>query len=88
MRTSSPIPYRVREGETAALMCTVSDANPTIGITWRWFKTDSPNTDLHNGPNYTIPNIQRGRSGSYSCTATNAIGSSEAATIGDDVQCM
>lgn len=78
----------MREGETAAMMCTVTAANPTIGIKWRWFKTDNPHTTLHNGPNYTILNIQRGRSGSYSCTANNTIGSSEAAKIEVDVQCM
>nr|XP_022289450.1 hemicentin-1-like isoform X2 [Crassostrea virginica] len=86
VRSRAPSPYRVIEGETAALMCTVSDANPNIGITWRWFKTDSPNTGLSYGPNYTIPNIQRGRSGSYSCTASNTVGTSEAATADINVQ--
>ena len=81
-------PYRVREGETAALMCKLSSANPNTGITWRWIKTVSPNTVLHNEPNYTIPNIQRGRSGSYTCTASNAVGTSERATITVDVKCM
>ena len=88
VRSSSPSPYRLREGETAVLMCTLTSANPNTGITWRWIKTDSPNSVLHNGPNYTIPNIQRGRSGSYSCTATNTVGISKAATIEVDVQCM
>ena len=83
--TSSP--YSVIEGETATLMCTVTDANPNTHITWRWIKTDSPNMVLHNGPNYTISNIQRGRSGSYNCTASNTVGTSEPATINVDVQC-
>ena len=43
---------------------------------------------LHNGPNYTIPNIQRGSSGSYSCTASNSVGTSDPATVNLDVQCM
>nr|XP_022289615.1 B-cell receptor CD22-like isoform X2 [Crassostrea virginica] len=86
VRSSPPSPYRVIEGQTAALMCTVTDANPITGITYRWFKTDSPNTGLSYGPNYTIPNIQRGRSGSYSCTASNIVGTSEAATVDINVQ--
>ena len=81
-------PYRVREGETATLMCTVTAGNPNTGITWRWIKTVSPNTVLQNGPNYTIPNIQRGGSGSYRCTASNTVGTSEGASINVDVMCM
>ena len=85
---SSPLsPYRVIEGQAATLVCTVTDANPNTGITWKWFKTNSPNTVLHNGFNYTISNIQRGRSGAYKCTATNNVGISEAATIYVDVKC-
>ena len=88
MRSSPSSPYRVKEGKTATLVCTVSDANPNTGITWRWFNTDSPNIVIYNESNYTISNIQRGRSGSYSCKATNTVGISEAATIEVDVQCM
>ena len=80
-------PYRVTEGQTATLSCAVTDANPNTGITWRWIKTDSPNTVLDTGANYTIPNIQRGRSGNYSCTASNTAGASKAVTIDIDVQC-
>ena len=87
VRSSPPSPYRVREGQTATLACTVTAANPNTGITWRWFKTDSPNNVLHNGPSYILPNIQRGRSGSYSCTASNSVGTSEAATVNVSVQC-
>ena len=85
---SSPSsPYIVKEGQTATFFCRMIDANPNTGITWRWFKTNSPNNVLHNGPNYIIPNIQRGRSGSYSCTASNTVGTSKGATILVDVQC-
>nr|XP_022290407.1 cell adhesion molecule 1-like [Crassostrea virginica] len=78
--------YSVIEGETATILCEVTDANPNTSITWRWFKTDRPNIVLYNGPNYTIPNIQRVGSGSYSCTANNTVGTSEPATIQVDVQ--
>ena len=86
---SSPSsPYTVREGQTATLICTVTDANPNTGITWRWVKTDNPYTVLHTGPNYTITNAQRERSGSYNCTASNSVGTSKAAVIYVDVQCV
>ena len=87
VRPTTQSPYKVREGQTATLNCEVTDANPNTGITWRWINTDSPNTVLDTGANYTIPNIQRGRSGKYSCTASNTAGSSVAVTIDIDVQC-
>ena len=79
--------YSITERETAKLMCTVADANPDTNITWTWFERASPDTVLHRGPNYIITNITRERSGFYSCTARNIIGTSEAATIQVDVQC-
>ena len=88
VRCSLPSPYRVKEGESAALICTLTAANPNTSISWAWIKTDSPNTALHNRPNYIIHNIQRGRSGSYNCTASNAVGTSEPITIMIDVLCM
>ena len=87
MTSSQLSPYRVREGETATLVCALIDANPNTSITWRWIKTDSPNSVLYNDHSYTISNIQRGRSGSYNCTASNTVGTSEADTIYVDVQC-
>nr|XP_022320733.1 hemicentin-1-like [Crassostrea virginica] len=78
-------PYTVREGETVTLVCTVTDANPNTGIIWKWIKTNNPNNVLHNGPNYTVSNIQKGSSGSYSCTANNVVGASEVATVYVDV---
>ena len=87
VKSSTSSPYKIIEGQTATLSCTVTDANPNTGITWRWIKTDFPNTILHTRATYTIPNIQRGRSGSYSCTANNTIGTSEAATVYVDVLC-
>ena len=79
--------YRVIEGETATLICTMTDANPQTDITWRWFKANSPNIVLHNGSTYLIPGMQRGNSGTYNCTASNVVGMSEAATVNVNVQC-
>ena len=87
MGVISPI-VGVREGETATLECKVTDANPNNSITWKWIKIDSPNSALHNGSRFIISNIQRGRAGSYHCTATNTEGTSDAATVDVDVQCM
>ena len=87
VRSSITNPYKVIEEHKATLVCILTAANPNTGFTWKWIKTDSPNTPLHNGPNYTIPNIQREKRGSYSCTATNSVGTSEAVTIDVDVQC-
>lgn len=78
--------YTVSEGGTAILECTLFDANPNTGITWRWFKLDDPNLDLYDGSSYTIQNIQRKQSGSYNCTAKNTAGTSDAIEIEVDVQ--
>ena len=80
-------PYKVIEEHTATLVCILTAANPNTGITWKWIKTNSPNTALYSGHNYTISDIRREESGSYSCTATNSVGTSEAVTIDIDVQC-
>lgn len=80
--------YTVREGETATLVCTLIDANPKEPLTWRWIKSDSNDTVYNNGPNFTMSNITRGRSGSYSCAANNSVGTSEKVTVNVDVQCM
>lgn len=83
--TSSP--YRIIEGQAAALGCRLSAANPYSRITWAWYKTDNPSTVLHNGSKCTVPNIKRKMSGSYSCTASNSAGTSEAVNINIDIQC-
>ncbi|XP_052720144.1 carcinoembryonic antigen-related cell adhesion molecule 5-like isoform X4 [Crassostrea angulata] len=79
-------PYIVEEGQTVSLSCAVIHANPNTNITWRWFRTDRPFYTLFYGPNYTAPNIERNISGSYSCTARNSVGTSEADVINVDVQ--
>uniref|UniRef100_K1PFN5 Muscle, skeletal receptor tyrosine protein kinase n=1 Tax=Magallana gigas TaxID=29159 RepID=K1PFN5_MAGGI len=61
-------------------------ANPNTSIIWRWYRTDRPNVVLFYGPNYTLPNIQRNMSGTYNCTASNSIGTSEANIINVEVQ--
>ncbi|XP_056013218.1 B-cell receptor CD22-like isoform X2 [Ostrea edulis] len=84
--TSTSSPYRVVEGQSATMTCSVNAANPNTDITWSWIKTDSPRSVLHTGSTYTISNIQRGASGTYSCTATNSIGISTLVTVQIDVQ--
>lgn len=76
---------RVIEGETTILECVLIVANPNTVISWQWFKTDNHMDLLHNDSIYTIPNIMRSNSGSYSCTAENSIGTSKLATVSIDV---
>lgn len=87
MTSSIPSPYKVKEGHTASLECRVTAANPNFSIIWRWYKTDNPSNVLHNGPVLAIPNIKKNRSGTYSCTASNDVGTSEVVDINIDVQC-
>lgn len=84
---STKSPYIVIEGQTAILECTLLDANPYTGIIWKWFKTDSPDDMLENGPIYTIPDIQRNSSGLFHCIAINVVGTSEPLNIYIDVNC-
>lgn len=79
--------HTVIEGQRATLECTLTAANPNTSITWKWFKTAYPSSVLYGGPTYTILNVHRNRSDSYSCTANNSVGVSEAAMIYLDVQC-
>lgn len=78
--------YTVREGGTASLVCTLIDANPKTPLTWKWIKLDSNDTVYNNGPNFTMSNITRRRSGSYSCAANNSVGTSNKVTVTVDVQ--
>lgn len=87
MTSSTQNPYIIKEGQTAALKSRLTAANPNSSITWAWYKTDNPGTVLHDGPTYTVPNIKRKMSGSFSCTARNSVGTSEAVNINIDVQC-
>ncbi|XP_061188018.1 B-cell receptor CD22-like [Saccostrea echinata] len=84
--TTTSSPYKVVEGQTAILTCSVTAANPNTDIRWSWIKTDSPSNVLHTGPTYTISNIQRGQSGNYNCRATNSIEMSTPTTIPVEVQ--
>lgn len=79
--------HTVIEGQRATLECTLTAANPNTSITWKWFKTAYPITVLLYGPTYTILNVHRNMSDSYSCTAINSVGVSKAAMIYLDVQC-
>eukprot|EP00105_Crassostrea_gigas_P033721 XP_011457195.1 PREDICTED: B-cell receptor CD22 [Crassostrea gigas] len=80
--------YKVLEGTTAVLRCAVIAANPNTGIMWRWFRTETPIDFefLSYIPIFTISHIHRNMSGSYNCSASNSVGTSEAAVITVDVQ--
>lgn len=83
--TSSP--YRVHEGNPATLQCKVTDGNPMTDIGWKWFDEKNSSNVLFTEKTYTIPKVRRDKSGNYSCTATNSVGTSVAATIHLDIQC-
>lgn len=88
IKSITPNPYRVLEGNTATLQCALTAANPNTNIIWKWVKNDSPTTVLSETANYTISySIQRTMSGSYSCTAMNTVDTSAATIITVDVQC-
>lgn len=78
-------PYNITEKMTAYITCTIKDANPKTNIMWLWsvngIAVDVPLSK------YTIPNIQRNMSGTYSCKAKNSAGISLAASTFVDVQC-
>lgn len=80
-------PYRVIEGQEAALECKVLDANPNASITWKWTKVSSNTNAFNDGPIFKISNVMRNSTGSYNCSAKNSIGISVGATITIDVQC-
>lgn len=81
----TPTPYNVKEGHEATMECRMTAANPNTSIIWKWFKTTSQNEMLSDEPYLIIPNITRGRSGPYNCTASNSVGTSDAVTISLDV---
>lgn len=85
--SSNTTQLQLIEGHNCTLECKVTAANPYSSITWKWFRTDIPNTVLYNRSTYTIHSIKRDKSGSYSCTASNSIGQSKAVEIYLDVQC-
>lgn len=85
---TSQHPYRVIEGQNATLVCSLEAANPNTSITWKWYSGDKEFPVLENGPTFLMAEIHRVKSGNYSCTATNKIGTSEATLTTLDVQCM
>lgn len=81
-------PYVVTKGQPATFECILIDANPNTSISWRWFRDkDIPSNVLTNGHIYMIPNMQRNNSGTYGCTASNYVGTSDPVTIYVDVRC-
>lgn len=88
MIISSKNPYRVIEGQNATLVCSLTAANPNTSITWKWFSGDKQFPVPENRPTFIMSEIHRIKSGNYSCTASNKVGTSEATSTTLDVQCM
>lgn len=87
VKSKTKSPYNIKEFENASLECTVTDANPETGISWKWSHTEHSSYPLPDGPVFTIPNIQRDMSGAYNCTAKNTEGQSDPITIKVIVEC-
>lgn len=78
-------PYVIVKGKTLNITCTIIEANPDTNIAWQWRINDT-NVNV-TGPNYIVSNVQRDKSGTYSCEARNSVGTSVAALTIVDVQC-
>ncbi|VDI02567.1 Hypothetical predicted protein [Mytilus galloprovincialis] len=66
-------PYKVKENTTNLhLTCNVTDANPAAKG-YRWYKDGS---QVSTGDTYLIRTVRRSHTGSYTCDATNSVGSS------------
>lgn len=79
--------YRVIEGQNITLDCVLTAANPNTSIEWTWYNSNNTKNVIKRRPIYTIFNIQRNNTGTYSCSASNIIGTSVPVSIDVDVQC-
>ncbi|XP_063448059.1 cell adhesion molecule 3-like [Mytilus trossulus] len=77
-------PYILYERQQNIVFSCVIDANPSSNITYNW---NYPNGSI-NGKFLTIPTVKRGKSGLYSCYATNSIGTSEITTKQLEIQLL
>ncbi|VDI53768.1 Hypothetical predicted protein, partial [Mytilus galloprovincialis] len=67
-------PYRVTENTTNVyLTCMIKDANPSV-TSYAWYKNS---VKISTSAIYNISTVHRSHTGSYTCDATNVVGSSD-----------
>ena len=81
--TSSPEPL-VEDTDSVILTCT-ADANPPP--TYLWVRKAGAGGEVGRGPVLTISPVDRGDIDTYSCIASNSIGSSAPRAVNVDVHC-
>ena len=74
----------VTEGGSAVLECNVTAANPSATVTWR-----SPSNAVipHTNGRLRLPMINRNQHGSYTCWASNGVGSATSKTTSITINC-
>ncbi|CAC5421782.1 unnamed protein product [Mytilus coruscus] len=60
------------------MICNVTDANPAIYESYSWNKDGSW---IKSAAEYTIPTVKRIHTGSYTCNATNSVGTSDPSQV-------
>ena len=83
MVTSSPEPL-VEDTDSVILTCT-ADANPPP--TYLWVRKAGVGGEVGRGPVLTISPVDRGDIDTYSCIASNSLGSSAPRAVSVDVHC-
>ena len=81
--TSSPEPL-VEDTDSVILTCT-ADANPPP--TYLWVRKAGVGGEVGRGPVLTISPVDRGDIDTYSCIASNSLGSSAPRAVSVDVHC-
>lgn len=76
----------VREGDKLSLECIFNSSNPPV-YSYQWFKNDVPWNDWSFGSRWEFDSLKGTDSGSYSCQATNLIGSVISGILTINVQC-
>ncbi|VDI42885.1 Hypothetical predicted protein, partial [Mytilus galloprovincialis] len=70
--------YVTENATDLRMICNVTDANPDIYESYSW-KRDS--SLITSEAAYTIPKVNRSHTGSYTCDATNAVGTSDPSPV-------
>ncbi|XP_065056313.1 hemicentin-2-like [Rhopilema esculentum] len=73
-----PSTLNVNEGQRASLTCSVTAANPSPTITWKW-----PANNVLSSTNgvLVMSSVRRGQNGTYTCEASNGVGSTATKTV-------